>query len=108
MLHVHAAQVERWVTPPPAWSARRLSEGCDFSGGARECGSRVDSRGRARNAGAGGMGGGGMDGGGAWHYGYTDTFGWMHAAFLNGTHARLHTEMVSGTLGDVFWIVRGP
>ena len=30
----------------------------------------------------------------------------MHAEFVNRTHVQLHTEMVSGSLGDEFWLVR--
>lgn len=80
--HGGAVQMDTsWVTPPPAWSAVRLSEGCDFTGGKRSCGGRS--------------------------YNYTDTFGWGHAEFMNRTHVRFHTEMITGErLRDVFWIVR--
>ena len=81
--HGGAAQDETWVTPPPEWSAVRFSQGCDFTGGHRRCGGSH---------------------GGSWEY--TDTFGWMHAEFVNRTHVQLHTEMVSGSLGDEFWLVR--
>jgi hypothetical protein len=78
--HGGAQQAESWVTPAPEWSAVRLANGCEYSpSGKRRCGAR---------------------------WAYTDTFGWAHADFLNATHARVHTEMVSGEIGDAFWIVR--
>ena len=77
--HGGAQQAERWVTPAPEWSAVRMSNGCDFTGGRKVCGAK---------------------------WAYTDTFGWAHADFLNATHARVHTEMVSGERRDAFWIVR--
>ena len=81
--HGGAAQDRFWITPSPSWSAIRFSEGCDFTAGKRACGLLNHS------------------------WAYTDSFGWVHAAFVNRTHARLHTEMVSGRLHDAFWIVRG-
>ena len=39
-------------------------------------------------------------------YRYTDTFGYVVAEAVNATHARFATQMVSGNLGDAFWIVR--
>lgn len=92
--HGGAAQLESWVTPAPSWSARRMSQGCDFSDGgavdAASCAPVSAARGLASHG----------------RRAYTDTFGWAHAAFTNRTHARIHTEMISGHLGDVFWIVR--
>ena len=80
--HGGAVQDFSWVKPPPAWSAVRMSSGCDFSGGKRDCDRDADS------------------------YSYTATYGFAHAQFANRTHARFHTEMVSGSLGDAFWLVR--
>jgi hypothetical protein len=80
--HGGAVQDFSWVTPPPAWSAARMSSGCDFSGAARDCDRHADG------------------------YSYTATYGFAHARFANRTHARFHTEMVSGALGDAFWLVR--
>lgn len=77
--HGGAEQWEEWVTPAPEWSARRVSNGCDFTGGAKKCGPR-------------------------WKY--TDTFGWAHADFKNATHLRVTTQMLSGSMGDVFWLIR--
>eukprot|EP00322_Chrysochromulina_rotalis_P012305 CAMPEP_0115885702 /NCGR_PEP_ID=MMETSP0287-20121206/30816_1 /TAXON_ID=412157 /ORGANISM="Chrysochromulina rotalis, Strain UIO044" /LENGTH=248 /DNA_ID=CAMNT_0003342139 /DNA_START=1 /DNA_END=750 /DNA_ORIENTATION=- len=82
--HGGALQAERWVTPAPAWSAVRFSEGCDFTGSLHVC----EMRGTRTNA-------------------YTDSYGFMHVQFINRTHARLHTEMVSGDrLQDAFWLIR--
>ena len=82
--HGGAVQVETWVTPAPRWSARRMSQGCDFTAAAGGAVSRVCGK--------------------PWRY--SDTFGWVRAEFMNATHARLNTEMLSGKLGDAFWIVR--
>lgn len=82
--HGGALQEESWVTPAPAWSGVRFSQGCDFTGGQRACG-RWENR----------------------TYAYTDSYGFVHAEFLNRTHARLHTEMVTGDrLHDRFWLIR--
>ena len=39
-------------------------------------------------------------------YRYTDTFGYVVAEAMNATHLSVATVMVSGTLGDAFWLVR--
>ena len=80
--HGGAAQEEQWVRPAPSWSAARFSQGCDFTGERRACALLNGS------------------------YGYTHSFGWVHAQFVNRSHARLQTEMVAGDLHDAVWLIR--
>lgn len=81
--HGGAVQDWSWVEPPPPWSAVRFSSGCAHRGSTADCGIKARA------------------------FGYLDTYGWMHAEFVNRTHGFLHTQMVGGDrLRDAFWLVR--
>ena len=71
--HGGAAQEEQWVAPRPAWSARRMSQGCDHTTPQKACGTP---------------------------YRYTDTFGYVVAEAMNATHARFATAMVDQCIAE--------